>query len=48
MKSINNDGSVLLRGIDRNVNEMKGKLVTVPMDDFLGTYKKAMDCIKSE
>ena len=48
MNSINNDGSVLLRGIDRNGNEMEGKLVSVPMDDFLGTYKKAMDCIENE
>ena len=48
MKKINNDGSVLLRGIDRNGNEMEGKLVSVPMDDFLGTYKTAMDCIESE
>ena len=48
MKSINNDGSVLLRGIDKNCNEMESKWVSVPMDDFLGTYKRAMDCIESE
>ena len=48
VNSINNDGSALLRGIDRNGNEMEGQLVPVPMDDFLGTYKRATDRIESD
>ena len=37
-----------MRGIDRNGNETEGKLVPVPMDEFLGTYKRATDRIESE